>query len=247
MLAGERRADLEGVSILLVEDEPRAAKWVRLALEERGARIQWATRLDQARLLVDRHRPELAVVDLSLPDGDGLDLVVELRLLEQPCACVIVTNNLEASVARIAAGLGVSEFLTKPVELERLVMAVHEAQARTAQLRRMLAEHKGYVVPSELEVGVARRLAVARDQPRMTSESSNERLAALAAEFGLSARQAQAMAGVAEGLSDADIAQAMKVSYSRTRQLLAAAFAKLGLKSRNDFIRFLWERSTAPR
>ena len=51
-----------------------------------------------------------------------------------------------------------------------------------------------------------------------------------------------AVAGVAEGLSDADIAKAMKVSYSRTRQLLAAAFGKLGLKSRNDFIRFLWER-----
>lgn len=235
--------DLEDVTILLVEDDPRAAKWVRIAMEERGAKILWATRMDQARLLVERHQPELALLDVSLPDGNGLDLIVELRMQELPCACVVLTGNPESNVARIAAGLGVTEFLAKPVDLERLQAAVTQARERTNQLRRILAEHKGHAVQSEIEEGVASRLALAREQSPGKAVDSNERLALLAAEFGLSNRQAQAVAGVAEGLSDADIARAMKVSYSRTRQLLAAAFAKLGLKSRNDFIRFLWERS----
>ena len=234
--------DLEDVTILLVEDDPRAAKWVRLAMEDRGAKILWATRIDQARLLVERHQPELALLDVSLPDGNGLDLIVELRTQQQPCACVVLTGNPESNVARIAAGLGVTEFLAKPVDLERLHVAVTQARERTMQLRRILAEYKGHVVQSEIEEGVGRRLAAAREQDGKPVDS-NERLALLASEFGLSNRQAQAVAGVAEGLSDADIARAMKVSYSRTRQLLAAAFAKLGLKSRNDFIRFLWERS----
>jgi DNA-binding NarL/FixJ family response regulator len=233
--------DLEDVTILLVEDDPRAAKWVRIAMEDRGAKILWATRIDQARLLVERHQPELALLDVSLPDGNGLDLIVELRTRELPCACVVLTGNPESNVARIAAGLGVTEFLAKPVDLERLHVAVTQARDRTRQLRRILAEHKGHAVQSEIEEGVSRRLAAAREQSEKGIDS-NERLALLATEFGLSNRQAQAVAGVAEGLSDADIARAMKVSYSRTRQLLAAAFAKLGLKSRNDFIRFLWER-----
>lgn len=239
---GER--DLENITILMVEDDPRAAKWVRLAMEDRGAKMLWATRIDQARLLVERHQPELALLDVSLPDGNGLDLIVELRTQALPCACVVLTGNPESNVARIAAGLGVSEFLAKPVDLERLHVAVTAARERTLQLRRILAEHKGNAVQSEIEEGVGRRLAEVRSRtPCDSGVDSSERLALLAAEFGLSSRQAQAVAGVAEGLSDADIARAMKVSYSRTRQLLAAAFAKLGLKSRNDFIRFLWERS----
>jgi|GEM_PF-1637373 len=235
--------DLQDITILMVEDDARAAKWVRLALEDRGAKILWATRIDQARLLVERHQPELALLDVSLPDGNGLDLIVELRTQPLPCACVVLTGNPESNVARIAAGLGVTEFLAKPVDLDRLHLAVTHARERTGQLRRILAEHKGSAVQSEIEASVGRRLAAARQRTPSNTVDSSERLALLASEFGLSTRQAQAVAGVAEGLSDADIAQAMKVSYSRTRQLLAAAFAKLGLKSRNDFIRFVWERS----
>lgn len=235
--------DLEGLTILMVEDDARAAKWVRMAMEDRGAKILWATRIDQARLLAERHEPELALLDVSLPDGNGLDLIVELRMREQPCACVVLTGNPESNVARIAAGLGVAEFLAKPVDLDRLHVAVTQARARTLQLRQIIAEHKGDAVQSEIEDGVGKRIAQVRDKSPAGPVDSGERLAALAAEFGLSSRQAQAVAGVAEGLSDADIARAMKVSYSRTRQLLAAAFSKLGLKSRNDFIRFLWERS----
>jgi DNA-binding NarL/FixJ family response regulator len=228
----------------MVEDDARAAKWVRMAMEDRGAKILWATRIDQARLLAERHEPELALLDVSLPDGNGLDLIVELRMRELPCACVVLTGNPESNVARIAAGLGVTEFLAKPVDLDRLHVAVTQARARTLQLRRIVAEHKGDAVQSEIEEGVGKRVAqVLREISTGGPADAGPRLAALAAEFGLSSRQAQAVAGVAEGLSDADIARAMKVSYSRTRQLLAAAFAKLGLKSRNDFIRFLWERS----
>jgi len=241
MLNGSELAtgDLDEVTILLVEDDPRAAKWVRLALEERGAKVLWATRVDQARQLVEKHQPTLAILDVALPDGNGLDLVVELRTRELPCACVVMTGNPESHVARIAAGLGVSEFLAKPVALDRLQEAVTHAQKRTLEYRRIVSDHRGHAVQHEIEGEVGERLATVRERNPEADPDGNTRLAQLAAEFGLSARQAQAVAGVAEGLSDAEIAQAMKVSYSRTRQLLAAAFGKLGLKSRNDFIRFL--------
>ncbi len=234
--------ELAGLTILLVEDDPQAAKWVRIALQEKGAKVLWATRIDQARNLAEKHELDLALLDVSLPDGNGLDLIVELRMRESPCAAVVVTGNPESAIARMAAALGVTEFLDKPVALDRLSDAVLRARERSEALRRILREHKGDVVQSEVAEAVAKRLEpihARRAQPL----DSTERLAMLATEFGLSSRQAQAVAGVAEGLSDADIARAMKVSYSRTRQLLAAAFAKLGLKSRNDFIRFLWERS----
>src|SRR5690606_11227320 len=171
--ASER--DLEDVTILLVEDDPRAAKWARLAMEDRGAQILWATRIDQARLLVERHQPELALLDVSLPDGNGLDLIVELRTQELPCACVVLTGNPESNVARIAAGLGVTEFLAKPVDLERLHVAVSQARERTRQLRRILAEYKGHVVQSEIDEGVGRRLAAAREQPSDKAVDANER------------------------------------------------------------------------
>jgi DNA-binding CsgD family transcriptional regulator len=83
----------------------------------------------------------------------------------------------------------------------------------------------------DLDAGAARPTRTPREQVEI-----------LAREFGLTDRQAEALALVGSGLRDRQIADKMNVSYSRVRQLLAAGFGKLGVKSRNDFIRFLCER-----
>ncbi len=72
--------------------------------------------------------------------------------------------------------------------------------------------------------------------------TAGDQIRLLADEFGLTARQAEALEQVSAGHRDRQIAESMGVSYSRVRQLLAAGFGKLGVKSRNDFIRFLCER-----
>lgn len=73
-----------------------------------------------------------------------------------------------------------------------------------------------------------------------------EQVRLLAREFGLTDRQTEALERVSLGCRDRDIAEVMGVSYSRVRQLLVASFAKLGVKSRNDFIQILSERQAAP-
>lgn len=237
--AMEQAMDFDDRTVLLVEDDRSTATWLRATLESRGATVLWARSVEQARAEAARHRPQLALLDVS-----GLELVVELRTSDEPCAVVVMSGSPGSALPRAASGLGVAEFLDKPIGLEQLERAVRLADERAAVLRRILAAHEGEVVQAEIVASVERRLAKAMDEASaQTSTSSSLRMGLLASEFGLSARQAQAIAGVAEGLTDADIASALKVSYSRTRQLLSGAFSKLGLRSRNEFIRFLWERS----
>jgi DNA-binding NarL/FixJ family response regulator len=153
---------------------------------------------------------------------------------------LILTGHEEVEWARKAATAGVAGFLRKPVSARRLSSEVAKAVRRTREMREWMdpgasEESSGEVVAdavvADLEGPQARPTRSPRDQVRM-----------LSVEYGLTERQTEALARVSEGCRDREIADAMGVSYSRVRQLLGAGFGKLGVKSRNDFIRFLCER-----
>ncbi len=238
---GDDRSTSSGRAVLLVEDNVGVAKWVRIALEDCGCRVLWATRIEQARNLLGQHDFDAAVLDVTLPDGNGMDLVAELRTRDHPCAAVVFTGNVGSTAARTAAGLGVAEFLKKPVPPDRLIRAVETAVQRTEALRAFCGPGgmpDAAVIRDSVEARLPDNEPVAQD--RLTTAA---RLDQVAEEFCLSGRQRQAMAGVAHGSTDAEIAHDMEISYSRTRHLLGTMFKKLGLKSRNDFIRFVWDRA----
>ena len=64
--------------ILIVEDEADIRRFVRMALEKEGMTIAEATSAQVARIELACRRPELLIVDLGLPDGDGKDFIREL-------------------------------------------------------------------------------------------------------------------------------------------------------------------------
>ncbi|XOT97598.1 response regulator, partial [Alcaligenes pakistanensis] len=65
--------------ILIVEDESNIRRFVRIALEQEGMSVIEASTLAQARMDAATRRPDLMIVDLGLPDGDGKDLIRDLR------------------------------------------------------------------------------------------------------------------------------------------------------------------------
>ena len=105
---------LLGQTILLVEDSRFASEAIRLLCLRSGARIRRADTLRSAARHLCTYRPSVAIVDIGLPDGSGLDLVGELAATTPRVPVIIATSgNDDAETGALEAGA--DGFLAKPV------------------------------------------------------------------------------------------------------------------------------------
>ena len=114
---------------LLVEDEPQIRRFVRAALEEEGWQVHEAETVRRGLIDAGTRKPDLVILDLGLPDGDGIDFIGEVRTWSG--VPVIVLSARAGEADKISAlDAGADDYLTKP-------FSVGELQARVrATLRR---------------------------------------------------------------------------------------------------------------
>ena len=147
--------------ILLVEDEPDIRRFARMALEIEGHEVFEADTLQRGLIEAGSRRPELAIVDLGLPDGDGVDLIRDLRTWST--APVIVLSARSGEADKIGAlDAGADDYLVKPFGAGELLARVR------AQLRRQaLASASADPVLSfgPVTVDLARRVVTRRGEP----------------------------------------------------------------------------------
>ncbi|WP_397377187.1 sigma-54-dependent transcriptional regulator [Pseudomonas sp.] len=110
--------------ILLVEDSPSLAAVYQEYLRKISHKFLWADSLAKARELYDRHAPELVLLDLKLPDGDGLDLLHSLNSQGSPSAVIVITAHSSVDAAIEAMRLGAVDFIAKPFDAKRLLVTV---------------------------------------------------------------------------------------------------------------------------
>ena len=122
---------LEGLSILLVEDEADSRELFRLTLTEHGARVDTAGSAEQALAVLREGRvPDLLVSDIGLPGRDGYDLLAAIRSLpveqggETPA--IALTAYVGDQHVKRALDAGFAAHLAKPIEPQELVEAVRE-------------------------------------------------------------------------------------------------------------------------
>lgn len=143
------------IRVLHVEDNPVDADLTRRVLERRAPDIQ----LETASSLTAAHRClhdgaaanyDLALIDLKLPDGSGLELLAQIRERQLPMAVVMLTGSGDQDAAIAALQAGADDYLTKgdrslerlPATLHDAYQRFHEASVRRAQpLRVIYAEH----------------------------------------------------------------------------------------------------------
>ncbi|WP_332743418.1 two-component system response regulator KdpE [Hydrogenophaga sp.] len=118
-----------GSQVLIVEDEAHIRRFVRLTLEAEGHTVHEAENYQRGLIEAGTRRPDLVVLDLGLPDGDGVDLIRELRQWSSMPVIVLSARSTEAS--KIAAlDAGADDYLVKPFGSGELSARVR------AQLRR---------------------------------------------------------------------------------------------------------------
>ena len=117
--------------VLVVEDDPALSRFLRTALTANGYRVLDAATLGEARIAVTTHRPDLALLDLGLPDGDGLTLVREVRGWSRLPILVVSARGREADKIE-ALDAGADDYLTKPFGTGELLARLRVALRRVA-------------------------------------------------------------------------------------------------------------------
>jgi two-component system copper resistance phosphate regulon response regulator CusR len=110
--------------ILIAEDESRIASFLEKGLRANGFATAVAATGEEALLLARREEFELVILDLGLPDRDGLDVLRELRLSTRALPVIILTAR--AGVRETVSGLesGADDYVTKPFRFEELLARV---------------------------------------------------------------------------------------------------------------------------
>lgn len=109
-----------GWTIYLVEDDLTLASAIRIGLAAEGFRVHTYPGIEAARTALAIERPDLVILDLSLPDGDGLDLVRALRRARDVLPILILTARGTAESRIEGLRRGADDYLVKPFELEEL-------------------------------------------------------------------------------------------------------------------------------
>jgi DNA-binding NtrC family response regulator len=134
---------MNGSHVLVVDDEPDIRELVRDILLDEGYRISVAQDGERAREALRAGRPDLILLDIWMPDVDGITLLKEWRDGEGlPCPVVIMSGHGNVETAVEATRLGAYDFLEKPLSMAKLLITVERAletdklQRENAGLRR---------------------------------------------------------------------------------------------------------------
>jgi two-component system KDP operon response regulator KdpE len=114
---------------LLVEDEPQIRRFVRRSLEEGGWQVYEAETMQRGLIEAGTRTPDLIVLDLGLPDGDGVGFLIDLRKWSTVPVIVLSARSSEADKVR-ALDAGADDYLTKPFGVDELLARVRAALRR---------------------------------------------------------------------------------------------------------------------
>ncbi len=110
-------------TVLVVEDEPQIRRFVRSALEAEGWQVHEAGTLREGLSAAGTRRPDLLVLDLGLPDGDGVELIRDVRGWSA-VPIILLSARTEETEKIAALDAGADDYLTKPFGTGELLARV---------------------------------------------------------------------------------------------------------------------------
>lgn len=107
--------------IVIVDDEPEISKMVADFLIGSGYAAYYALSGQDGLALIETEKPQLVLLDIGMPGMSGLEVLREIRKKDPHLAVVVLSAHKDVDTVKKALELGVSEYITKPINLETLL------------------------------------------------------------------------------------------------------------------------------
>jgi two-component system, NarL family, response regulator DevR len=208
--ANSGQGSADHVSVVLVDDHAVVRQGLRLLLESDStlAVVGEAGSVAGTREVLDTRHVDVVVLDVVLPDGDGIQLCRELRQERPDVACVILTSVPDSHMLLAARLAGASSCLSKDAGMGEVVAAVHAA-------------HRGeHALDDEAMMRAMRTLATGYEQHPLLS--------------GLTEQERQVFTLVGQGLSNQEIADELHLAEKTVKNYVSRLLAKLGMSRRTE-------------
>ena len=162
-------------SILLVDDEIFFRERLGRAFEKREYEVFLAENYEKAMEVVNKHRPDMAVVDLKMPGKSGLDVIKDAMAIHPDMRIVVLTGYGSIATATEAVKLGAVSFLPKPADIDDILSAFSQntklhipeteedfqapsmARMEWEHINRVLHDCKGNISAAAKKLGLHRR------------------------------------------------------------------------------------------
>ena len=178
---------------------------------------------EEAVALVERHRPQVVLMDLRMPRLDGVEATRLIRQAHPSTAVVVLTTYADDDSILAALQAGALGYLTKDAGREEIARALHAAAAGQAVL----------------DPAVQARLVAAAGGRARDSAPSRP------LPDGLSLREAEVLSLIAAGRTNAQIAEALVVSASTVKTHINNLFAKAGIRDRANAVQYAYRHGLA--
>ena len=166
--------------VLVVDDEPAIVRFVRTGLTGQGYVVSTAATGREALETLRKNAPELVVLDLGLPNIDGLDVIATIRGEGFNLPIIVLSSRVEERSKVMALDLGADDYLAKPFGMEELL-----ARMRVAQRHRLAREGDPPVFRvGDLTVDLVRRVVMVRDNKIKFSRREYDLLGLLVSHAG---------------------------------------------------------------
>ena len=126
--------DAGGVRVLVIEDDPGMRRFLRNTLQVQNYDVRETASGDEGMQLIRRVNPELVILDLGLPDRDGMELIGEIRRIS-PVPILVLSSRSDEKGKVTSLDLGADDYVTKPFGVDELM-----ARMRTALRHRLASE-----------------------------------------------------------------------------------------------------------
>jgi two-component system KDP operon response regulator KdpE len=166
-------------SIVVVEDDREIRRFVRSTLEGEGCKVAEADTGHQGLVEAGTRKPDLVVLDLGLPDMDGLDFIRDLRTWSEAPIIVLSARSTEADKV-VALDAGADDYLTKPFGVAELLARVRALLRRHARG----ADGSAHFAFGDVSVDLSRRSVMRAGEPVRLTALEYRLLAQLIANAG---------------------------------------------------------------
>jgi len=137
---------MASMKILLIEDDMDLGNGIRIALADQGMDVMWVRQLADAQRQLEQRGFDLLLLDLGLPDGNGMDLVASLRRGREGVPILILSARDALSDRLLGLDSGADDYLVKPFELAELLSRVRALARRSYGFDGETLELRGIVL-----------------------------------------------------------------------------------------------------